>query len=87
MTGLTLADVPAAAELEQKIRPILAGQHPAVQGATLASLLACWLAGHPASMRDELIDAHGRSVRQLVPLYECLLPMNQAAPRKRKRRQ
>jgi hypothetical protein len=35
-----------ALKLVQRIRPILAGQHPSVQGVTLAELTATWLSGH-----------------------------------------
>jgi hypothetical protein len=60
-------------ELEDAISDILAGEHPGVQGATLASLLACWLAGHQTEKRERLLAAHNNSVRLLIPLYEGLI--------------
>jgi hypothetical protein len=55
-------------ELGDAIRPILAGEHPAVQGATLADLTAIWLAGHPAELRVELLMMHVHKVCELVPI-------------------
>ena len=57
--------------LEDHIRPLLAGHHPAIQGGTLACLLACWLAGHLPAARQQLLQAHMQSVRDLVPVYEA----------------
>lgn len=54
--------------LVERIRPILAGNHPAVQGAVLADLLAIWLAGHPAELRHELLTMHDATVRKLIPV-------------------
>lgn len=50
------------------IRPLLAGYHPAVQGAALAELMATWLAGFPDAMHDDLIAANINAARALVPL-------------------
>jgi hypothetical protein len=55
-------------ELIDRIRPILAGNHPAVQGAVLADLLAMWLAGHPAELREALLALHVDKALQLVPI-------------------
>ncbi len=56
--------------LVDKIRPILAGKIPEVQGAVLADLLAMWLAGHhqggPEVLRT-LLNAHVEHVKRLVP--------------------
>jgi hypothetical protein len=54
------------------IQPYLRGLHPGEQGAILADLLALWLSGFPTAIRERLIDAHVRGVRQLIPLYEEL---------------
>jgi hypothetical protein len=47
-----------ALELVRRIRPLLAGRHPSVQGAALAELTAIWLHGHvvlgDANQRQEL---------------------------------
>jgi hypothetical protein len=55
-------------ELVERMRPILAGHHPAAQGAALADMLAMWLAGHEASLREPLLNAHVVAVRRLVPV-------------------
>ena len=55
-----------AEALVERIRPLLAGKPPPLQGAVLADLLAIWLAGHDASLRDELLKAHIESVRALI---------------------
>lgn len=54
-------------ELVERIRPILADHHPAEQGAALADLLAIWLAGHSPEVRDQLFQAHGMMVLELLP--------------------
>ena len=54
-------------EIVERIRPILAGHHPAVQGAVVADLLAIWLAGHQADLREALLENHIDKVRKLVP--------------------
>ena len=69
----TLATI---AQLIERIRPILAGQPPPVQGAVLADLLATWLAGHidrtsnqhTDALREELLTHHLATVRALVPV-------------------
>ena len=61
--------------LLREIGPLLAGQGAAAQGAVLADLLAMWIAGHctPGSehetrqTREELLEHHIATVRELVP--------------------
>jgi hypothetical protein len=60
--------------IEDACAAILAGEDPGVQGAAIASLLACWLAGHEPEIRDRLIEAHIRAVREMVPLYDKRRP-------------
>jgi hypothetical protein len=55
-------------EIVDSIRPLLAGHHPAAQGAALADLLAIWLAGHEHSLREPLLNNHVVRVRELVPV-------------------
>jgi hypothetical protein len=57
-----------AISLAKRIHPLLAGQHPAVQGAALADLLATWLAGFEPDVREALLDNHVHTVRELVPI-------------------
>jgi hypothetical protein len=54
----------------ERIRPILAGRPPAMQGLILADLLAMWLSGHIAededttlTLRAELLAMHCDCVR------------------------
>ena len=71
--AVTVADVQACVE---RIRPLLAGLDPGVQGAILADLLATWLAGHEFKgdaavtrvLRRDLLASHIEHVRKLVPL-------------------
>jgi hypothetical protein len=68
---MTVALVTSIAD---RIKPLLAGQSPDVQGAVLADLLAIWLAGHHVegdenatrTLRAELLADHCFAVRQLV---------------------
>lgn len=65
-----------AVVLINRIRPILAGHPPTVQGAALADLVATWLAGHDIPgdaaetrhWRAELLSLHCSAVRELVPV-------------------
>jgi hypothetical protein len=66
-------------ELVDRIKPILAGEAPNVQGAVLADLLAMWLAGHvimgdpkeTEKMRERALEIHIATVRALIPIeYE-----------------
>jgi hypothetical protein len=66
--------------LVARLRPVLAGQPPQVQGAALADLLATWLAGHiwkdgavidpknTARSREELLSMHIGMVRSLIAI-------------------
>jgi hypothetical protein len=59
-----------------KIRPLLAGREPDIQGAVIADLLALWLAGHHVAgdtdatrkMRAELLAMHCSEVRELITI-------------------
>jgi hypothetical protein len=61
-------DPKLVAEIVERMRPLLGGQHPAVQGAVIADLLAIWLAGHQHDIREALLDSHIQHVRELVPV-------------------
>jgi hypothetical protein len=60
----------------ERIKPLLAGQPPELQGAVLADCLAIWLAGHHVAgdaeatqrMRAELLAMHCAAVRQLTAI-------------------
>jgi hypothetical protein len=61
------------AEIVDGIRPLLGGQHPAVQGAVIADLLAIWLAGHDHDIREALLDSHLGHVRELIPVNVAMM--------------
>ena len=52
--------------LVDRIKPLLAGQERAYQGAALAELLSLWLAGHPPEVRESVLVAHIEAVRGLT---------------------
>jgi hypothetical protein len=62
------------AAIVDRVRPLLAGHSPEIQGAALADLLAIWLAGHHVAgdehatrtMRAELLAMHCGEVRNLT---------------------
>jgi hypothetical protein len=64
------------ASLVERIKPLLAGKPPEVQGGALADLLAIWLAGNvvrgdPAATkkyRAELLQVHVSYVEELIPV-------------------
>jgi hypothetical protein len=62
--------------LVARIRPLLAGRSPEIQGAVLCDLLALWLAGH-YRMGDEMIETQLQlwlgCVRKLVPVNVAIL--------------
>jgi hypothetical protein len=61
-----------ALQLSERIRPILRGQGPEVQGAALAELLACWLAGHyrmGEEAMERLLASHVVWVREALPVW------------------
>lgn len=60
-------------ELADQIKPILAHNDPSIQSATLADLLAMWVAGHAPELREEVLDMHIRLVRDLVPINEEMM--------------
>lgn len=67
--------------LLERIRPIMAGHQPEVQGAVLADCLAMWLAGYHVprntkatrKIRDELLAIHAQQVAKLIPINAQLL--------------
>ena len=59
--------------LVEEIKPILAGKHPALQGAVLADCLAIWLASQPKDARDDLLKMHIEKVAELVPVNAKIL--------------
>ena len=59
----------AFVDMVERIKPILAGNDPGVQGAVLAELLSLWLAGHsPPEVRVDLLKMHIETVCELTKL-------------------
>jgi hypothetical protein len=75
--------------LVDRLKPLLAGRSPAIQGAALADLLAIWLAGHhlegdadaTRKMREELLTFHIGQVRETITINERILNTTPATDR------
>lgn len=71
-----MASTQEVTEVEETVRsivPMLAGKHPAVQGAILADLTSIWVIGHhgpdeaaTVEVRDGILEMHLKYVRQLM---------------------
>ena len=62
--------------LVKDISRILAGNGSEIQGAVLADLVAIWLASHLSSdesLREELLNIHVATVRNLIPANESII--------------
>lgn len=57
-----------AMEIAARIKPLLAGHGPELQGAALVELVAMHVAGHPAEARERVLALHIDSVRKMVPV-------------------
>ncbi|WP_166304372.1 hypothetical protein [Bradyrhizobium sp. 2S1] len=70
-----------ADELVDAIRPLLAGKNPEVQGATIAQLLAIFIAGHAPPLRDGARKLLMDCCDGLVPiLVEEMIEAGRAPP-------
>jgi hypothetical protein len=56
--------------LSMKIRPLLAGLSPEVQGGVLADLVSVFIAGHHPELREAMLEMHVDLVRELIPETE-----------------
>jgi hypothetical protein len=64
-------------KLTQKIREMLQGKPPQMQGAVLADLLAMWIAGHVDINGDEASDRHRELILQIhLEAVRTLIPVN-----------
>lgn len=63
-------DVLRAEALAESIKPMLAGHGVEDQGAALMQLLALFIAGHPAQMREAVLAMHLNAVRGMIPVVE-----------------
>ncbi len=59
-------DMAPVAAMVSAARPVFAGRQPHHVGAALADLVATWLAGHPAELREDLLAMHIEYVRMLI---------------------
>jgi len=70
----TKEDARLVDRLSERIKPLLAGHPAAVQGAVCGDLFAIFVAGHQGpgveALREELIEAHLKLVRELVAYYD-----------------
>jgi hypothetical protein len=62
-----------ACDLAERIRPLLAGEHPAIVGGVLAQLVATHIAGHqgPDLLRAALLRLLLDAAWKLVPVAEA----------------
>jgi len=67
-------------ELVERIRLLLRGQGPDLQGAALADLVAMFFAGHHPAMREEMIGHWLTHMRDLIPINEALQFEHTAKP-------
>jgi hypothetical protein len=58
-------------KLVERVKPILAGQHPAVIGAAIADLLAILAASTAPDRREAFLAMHMAKVRELIPVNEA----------------
>jgi hypothetical protein len=81
MTDLRRLTFEVSATVE-KIRPLLAGHDPKIQGAVLTDLVAIFLAGHFArggdpeqtrKLREALLTIHVETVWELIPANEEII--------------
>lgn len=64
--------------IAEKIKPLLAGHRPEMQGAVLAELTSIWLGGHTIKgkrgetfkLRKDVLDMHNRAIWILMQLNE-----------------
>jgi len=64
-------------EIVDRIRPLLAGRDPRVQGAVCADLTAIWLAGHPKELRDDLLAAQIDTIKSLTVINAEIMGTDQ----------
>jgi hypothetical protein len=70
------------AQMTDRMKDMLAGFPPDVQGAILADLTAIWLAGHAPAIRRELYYEHARLIWPLVEANEKLIFGDKGHPAK-----
>ncbi len=56
--------------LSARIKPMLEGWPPAIQGATLANLVSLFIAAHRPDLREDVLRAHIATVCEFIPASE-----------------
>ena len=70
-----------AVALYKKIRPLLAGVDPGIQGATLGQMVAMFIAGHRPELRRTQYKMMCDLIRTLVPSeVEAMIEMGVVGP-------
>jgi hypothetical protein len=69
--------------LSMKIRPLLSGIPPEVQGGVLADLVSVFIVGHHPHLREAMLEMHVDLVRELIPETEKELFPHGLAHKKR----
>ncbi len=63
---LYMDEVKVSLDTSERIRPLLAGLPPMVQGAALADLMSHWVIGHCPESRAEILATHYKAVVAMV---------------------
>lgn len=73
------ADAELSEALVERIKPILAGQHPGVVGAAIVQLNAIHLVSHRTTRvrHEQLLKLHADMVRLLLPVVEAELGLEE----------
>lgn len=61
------------ARVVERIRPLLAGRPPEVQGGVVADLLSIFIAGHHPALRHEVMQQTVDCARELINANEQIL--------------
>lgn len=56
-------------EMVDRIRPLLAGHPPELQGIVVVELLAIWLAGFDPSLRDDMLKLQLGTLPDMVEMW------------------
>lgn len=57
-------------DIVARLKPLIAGHGPAMQGAVLADLISLWVAGHEPASREGMMDLLFDHASALVPESE-----------------
>jgi len=73
MADETMVEAKTAAELVERIKPLLAGEGPGVQGAVLLDLVSIWLACHHPDIRGDVFREWLRVLPSMTKISEKML--------------